>query len=271
MDVESLRYEVDGPAAILTLDRPQALNAFTWEMVAMMRRHIATAVADPQVVGIVITGTGRGFCVGLDAAAVEATTGGKPTPAAARGDDGRLPGMFSYLIEQPKPVIAAVNGITAGGGLVLATMCDLRFASAEAEFVSVFARRGLTAEIGVSWTLSRLVGTGNALDILLSSRTIGADEACRMGLVNRVTEPEELLRSAKGYIDDLAEQVSPASMASIKRLVWDGSGMDMGPAFAQAAEETRRVYLREDAREGAAAFLGRRRPRFTRIGEAGST
>lgn len=264
-DQTSVRYEVEDPVAVITLDRPEALNAVTFDMVCVLRDRIAEAVADRRVVGIVITGTGRGFCVGLDAAAMMATTSGERVPPAVlRG--GPLAGMFSYFIEQPKPIIAAINGVTAGGGLLLATMCDLRFASTEATFVSVFAKRGLTAELGISWTLPHLTGTANALDLLWSSRKVDAAEAFRVGLVERVTDPDALLDTARAYVVDLAEQVSPSAVADIKRLVYEGAGMEVEPALARALAATSEAVRQPDAREGAAAFVERRAPRFARLG-----
>jgi enoyl-CoA hydratase/carnithine racemase len=263
MDVH---YDVDDPVAVITLDRPAALNAFTWKTLQTLHDCVDAAVADRDVVGIIITGTGRGFCVGLDAAEMKATTSGKEAPSEVL-DTGRLRGMFSYLIEQPKPIIAAINGTTAGGGLLLATMCDLRFASADATFVSVFARRGLTAELGVSWTLPHLIGTGKALDVLWSSRKISADEALQLGIVERVTEPGELLDTARAYVADLAQNVSPAALADIKQLVYGGLGQEIAPALVQACDATNAAIHQPDALEGAAAFVERRPPRFARLGK----
>lgn len=260
-----IHYAVDDPVALITLDRPRALNAFTWETLRALREHVLEAVADRRVVGIVITGTGRGFCVGLDAAAMQATTGGGDVPDGVL-DTGRYEGMFSYLLEQPKPIIAAVNGVTAGGGFLLATMCDLRFASSDASFVSVFARRGLTAELGISWTLPRLVGTGHALDVLWSSRRIEAEEAHRLGIVERVADP--VVEAAREYVAQLAREVSPAAIADIKRLVYAGAGQELGPALADARVATSEAVARPDALEGAAAFVERRAPRFARLGDS---
>jgi enoyl-CoA hydratase/carnithine racemase len=257
-----IHYAVDDPVALITLDRPHALNAFTWETVQALHTYVLEAVADPRVVGIVITGTGRGFCVGLDAAAVQATTNGAGVPDGVL-DTGRLEGMFSYLLEQPKPIIAAINGVTAGGGFLLATMCDLRFASPEASFVSVFARRGLTAELGISWTLPRLTGTGHALDVLWSSMRIEDDEALRMGIVERVADP--VVDAARAYVEQLAQEVAPAALADIKRLVYEGAGQELGAALASARAATAVAVRGPDAREGAAAFVERRAPQFARL------
>ena len=134
-----------------------------------------------------------------------------------------MPGLFTWLLSIPKPVIAAVNGVAAGGGFVLAVMSDLRIASTAGSLTTIFSKRGLIAEHGTTWILPRLVGAGAALDLLWSSRKIDAAEAHRIGLVQQVVEPDALLAAARQYIVDLAENVSPASLADTKRLVYEGS------------------------------------------------
>jgi enoyl-CoA hydratase/carnithine racemase len=263
---DHVRYEVADPVAIITLDRPDALNAFTHEMLADIRASVEAASADPAVVGMVITGAGRGFCAGLDAGVLQATTAGGSTTRPPAPGDHELPGLFSYLLQQPKPVIAAVNGVTAGGGFVLATMCDLRFASTEASFLSIFTKRGLIAEHGTTWTLPRLIGTGHALDVLWSSRRIEAAEALQLGLVERLTAPDELLDAATGYIAELAATVSPAALADTKRLVYDHGGTELRAALVQAEAMTYAALDRPDATEGAAALVERRPPSFLRVG-----
>jgi enoyl-CoA hydratase/carnithine racemase len=250
---------------VITLDRPEALNAFTFDMILALRRHVLAAAADRRVVGIVITGTGRGFCAGLDAGAMRDTTAGGRVPDEIFGG-GELSGLFSYLLEQPKPIIAAVNGVAAGGGFLLATMCDLRFASTDASFMSIFTKRGMIAELGATWTLPLLVPTGHALDLLWSSRKVDAAAALRLGLVERLTDPDTLLDTARRYVVELAEQVSPAAIAEIKRLVYEGTGMELRPAMAAAFAATTAAARRPDAREGAAVFVERRPPRFGRLG-----
>jgi enoyl-CoA hydratase/carnithine racemase len=168
--------EIDDPGAVIRLTRPDKLNAFTYHTLGEIRRAVDACVADQRVVGIVITGAGRGFCAGLDAATLAEVTGRGAPPAATNPDSGELPGIFSYLLEVPKPVIAAVNGVAAGGGLILALMCDLRLASRDASFVTVFLKRGLVAEHGSSWLLPRLVGVSRALDLLWTSDRIDAVE-----------------------------------------------------------------------------------------------
>ena len=182
---------------MLRLNRPEKLNAFTYDTLREIRAAIDACAADPRVVGIVITGNGRGFCAGLDAATLAAVTS---APAAPRTESDALPGIFSYLLEVPKPVIAAINGVAAGGGLILALMSDLRIASRDASFTTVFLKRGLIAEHGSSWLLPRLVGTGRALDLLWMSDRIDADTALRVGLVESVVDADALLDTAMNYI-----------------------------------------------------------------------
>jgi enoyl-CoA hydratase/carnithine racemase len=263
-----VQIERRGPAAILTLQRPDALNAFTLAMVDELQRAVVNACADPDVIGVVITGAGRGFCAGLDASALAATTEGAASGSGTRDapTDSGLAGLFSFLIEQPKPIIAAVNGVAAGGGFVLAAKCDLRFAAEEASFVTIFSKRGLIAEHGLTWLLPRQIGVGDALDLLWSSRKVGAHEAHRLGLVQRVVPGDQLVDHAVDYLHDLAEQVSPASMADTKRLIYGQLGADMADAFTEADEATWLGVQRPDATEGARSYLERRPPRFDRIG-----
>jgi enoyl-CoA hydratase/carnithine racemase len=265
-DTSFIRYEVDDPVATITLNRPEVLNAFHYPMLAEIRDAIEAATADRAVVGTVITGEGRGFCAGLDATVLAATTagGGAERPSVAEDE---LPGLFSYFTEQPKPIIAAVNGVTAGGGFVLASMCDLRFASTQAAFTVVFSKRGLIAEHGITWLLPRQVGIGSALDLLWSSRKIDAEESLRLGLVQQVVEADQLLPAARAYIVDLAANVSPASLADTKRLVYAHGGLALRPALLEADDATWAAVARPDAREGAQSLLERRPPSFDRIGD----
>lgn len=261
--MNGLRYEVEDPVALVTLDRPQTLNALTHDMLAAFRESVESAAADPAVVGIVITGEGRGFCSGLDAAVLGRTA---EAGSSSRPVTDEVPGLFTWLLSIPKPVIAAVNGVAAGGGFVLAAMCDLRIASSAAQFTTIFSKRGLIAEHGMTWTVPRLVGAGAALDLLWSSRKIDAAEAFRIGLVQQVVEPDDLLAAARRYVVDLAENVSPASLADTKRLVY----AHLGAGYEDALRETDDVQYaaldRVDAREGAAALIEKRVPSFPRLG-----
>ena len=257
-----------GTAAVITLNRPEALNAFPMHMVRQFEVAVREAVADPGVVGIIVTGAGRGFSAGLD---MSTLTNIADTGSAARDlpDEQALAGLFSFLVQQPKPIIGAINGVAAGGGFVLAMKCDLRFASTNASFISVFSKRGLIAEHGTTWLLPKAIGTGAALDLLWSSRKVDADEALARGLVQRVVAPERLLDEAVEYVELLAATVSPTSMAETKRLVYEGAGQEMAEAFRDADETTWRLMDGPDVAEGAASFVERRPPNFPRLSQQG--
>ena len=261
-----ISLEIADPVALIRLNRPAKLNAFTYPMLAEIRRAVDEAAADPRVVGIVITGNGRGFCAGLDAETLAATTtSGGAARQRPTGDE--LPGLFSYLLRVPKPVIAAVNGVAAGGGFVLAALCDLRFASTAASFTSIFTKRGLVAEHGITWTVPRLIGTGRALDLFWTSRKIDAAEAARIGLVEFVVEPAELIDAASRYVAELAATVSPAALADTKRMVYAHFGESYATALPDADDTAWSAVARPDAREGAQALLEKRAAKFARLGK----
>jgi enoyl-CoA hydratase/carnithine racemase len=256
--------ETDDPVATITLNRPERMNAMTYGLLRDFRAAIDAAAADPAVVGIVVAGTGRAFSAGLDtdalAAIAEAGSADSSGLTSGRG------GLFSYLTEVPKPVVAAVNGVAAGGGYVLATMCDLRFGSERARFTTVFSKRGLVAEHGVTWTTPRLVGTGRALDLLWTSRMIDAQEAYRIGLLEYLVD--DPLQAAKDYVRELAATVSPTAMADTKRMVWDHAGMDIDASLEDMVHVVDGQFGRPDIAEGVNSFLEKRPPAFPRLGSS---
>ena len=261
-----IRLEIDDPVAMLRLDRPDKLNAFTYHTLKEIRHAIDTAASDPRVVGIVITGNGRAFSAGLDADVLAQVTRQDRAVTDSVPNPDELPGIFSYLLHVPKPVIAAVNGVAAGGGLILAMMSDLRFAASTASFTTVFLKRGLIAEHGSTWLLPRLVGVSRALDLLWMSERIDAETALGLGLVDRVTEPDKLLALARDYVCRLAETSPPAAIAETKRLLYRHLGTDYLTALREAEASQNRFVTGPDAVEGARAFLERRSPTFNRLG-----
>ena len=269
MSYTDIVYDVTSNAAVIRLNRPETLNAFTYHTLKEIRSAVAVAVNNPAVIGIIITGTGRGFSAGLDAAVLAAVTSGEtPTSRNSEEEDDELPGLFSYLLEVPKPVIAAINGVAAGGGLILALMSDIRIASAEARMTTVFLKRGLIAEHGSSWILPRLMGTGKALDLLWASDMVGASEALELGLVDRISEPEQLMSDALAYVEKLAITSAPAAMAATKRLVYTHLGMSYPEALRDAEAVQNEFVARPDAKEGAMALIEKRTPAFQRLGES---
>ncbi len=259
MPEDVVLYEVAGGIAQVTLNRPEALNAWTPELGAAYFDCLEEADRSPDVRAIVVTGAGRGFCAGADFKHLQSIgpSGNGPT---------RDPRPQSLPTTLRKPVIAAINGACAGLGFVMAMMCDLRFAAAGAKFTTAFARRGLIAEYGLAWVLPRLIGPGKALDLLLSGRTFTAEEAYQLGLVERLTEPERVVEEARSYAADLGLHSSPASMATIKRQVYDDLEQSLEESAADADAYMRASFERSDFREGVESFIQRRSPSFEPIG-----
>lgn len=269
-DYRSIRYEVADRVATITLDRPDRLNAWTGRMHTEYRRAVAEAEADLDVRVLVVTGAGRGFCAGADSKALDqhAEAGqyddGVREPLATPGYGVRseFDHAFAFHYGLRLPVVAAVNGPAAGVGLVLACYADLRFAAAGAKLTTAHGRLGLPAEYGLSWVLPRLVGIGHAADLLLSSRVILAEEAARIGLVNRVLPAEELLPAVREWARTVVREVSPASVAASKRQLYADLHGDVGTAVAESERLLRRHVEGPDYQEGVRALLEKRPPSF---------
>ena len=270
---EEVLYEVDGPMAVITLNRQKQLNAWTDRMALEVKHAAERAENDTNVVAIVLTGAGRGFCAGADLKGLQAISAGnsdgslgpKSDLEANPGDPEAPEGMrgpYSYFMSIKKPVIAAINGPCAGMAVPIALCCDLRFASDSALFTTAFVQRGLIAEWGISWTLPRLVGTANAMDMILSARKVKAEEAERIGLVNKVLPGEELMAFVKQYVQNLADFCSPSSMAVMKRQVYQDLDENLAYANKAAVAKMFESFDRPDFKEGVKAFLEKRAPKF---------
>jgi enoyl-CoA hydratase/carnithine racemase len=255
-----VQRSIEDGVALLTLNRPDRLNAWTGEMERAYFALLEDCAVREDVRVIVVTGAGRGFCAGADMDDLQAI-GAAGLEAA---DHDRRPQTFSLTI--PKPVIAAINGACAGIGLVQALMCDIRFAARGAKFTTAFARRGLVAEHGISWILPRLVGHARALDILLSGRVFLAEEAEQLGVVNRAVPGDQLLETTLEYARDLATNCAPASMAAMKRQVYADYERSLEAALAEANRLMADSLQADDFREGVASFLERRAPEFAPLG-----
>ena len=271
---DEILYEVTDPVAVVTMNRPAALNAFTEQLGAELHDAMLRANADPGVVGIVLTGAGRAFCAGADMKVLAGLSANDPSsaglatagPESDAAADGEFLGRFPFLMALDKPVIAAINGPVAGMAYPLALCCDLRVASTDALFVTSFAQRGLIAEWGLSWLLPRQVGPSAALDLLFSSRKVGAEEALRLRLVDHVVAPDELLGFCRRYVEDLAATCSPASLAVMKRQVYQQLHAGLAAAERDSIELMVASFERPDFAEGVTSFLEKRPPRFARIG-----
>ncbi len=271
MDLKVVRYEVADRIATITLDRPDRLNAWTGRMHHEYRWAMAEADADPAVRVVVVTGAGRGFCAGADARALDGHVEKGAYDSGVVEDELPKPGYgvrpeydhaFAFHFGLTVPVIAAINGPAAGVGLVLACFADLRFAAEGAKLTTSAPRLGLPAEYGLSWILPRIVGAGHAADLLLSSRVVLAAEAERMGLVNRVLSPDDLLSETYEYARIFAEQVSPASVREAKRQLYADLHGDVGTSVAESERLLEEMVQGPDFTAGVAALQAKRPPRF---------
>ncbi len=246
--------EQRGAVLVLTLNRPDRLNAWTRQMETRYFDLLDDADDDPTVRAIVVTGAGRGFCPGMDAESLTKATVAGPSKADRR--------PMTHALTARKPLIAAINGACAGIGLVQALVSDVRFVAAGAKLATSFTRRGLQAEFSTSWLLPRLVGYGVATDLLISGRTILAEEAHRLGLVNEIVPGEHLMERALDYARDLVENCSPVAMADVKAQIADDWDQSQEASFAAALEITDRPGRNIDFREGVISYVEKRPPAF---------
>ncbi|BBX45653.1 enoyl-CoA hydratase [Mycobacterium cookii] len=256
-------YEVTpSGVAIMTLNRPDRLNTWGGDIATAFYAGLDRAEDDPAVRVIVLTGRGKAFCAGAQLGSM-----GNVAQSIEKTDERKLASLVGerqpyYLTSLSKPVVAAINGSCVGIGLTQALMCDVRFAADGAKFAASFARRGLIAEYGVSWILPRLTGWGVALDLLLSGRTFLADEAAELGLVKEVVPPEQLMKRAMDYAEDIAQHCSPASMAVIKRQAYGDAMREIADASSRSDALLQESLRRPDVIEGVTSFLEKRAPSF---------
>ncbi|WP_322857457.1 enoyl-CoA hydratase/isomerase family protein [Mycobacterium shigaense] len=252
--------EVSAGVAVLTLNRPEQLNAYTAEMGALLSRAYRDCDADDDVRAIVITGAGRAFCTGADIS-------GEASPFDAPSADGSFSAspIDPAAFELRKPVIAALNGHAVGIGLTIALQADIRIVAEDAKYVVVQVRRGVLPDCMSHWTCAHLTNLGVAAEVLLTGRTFSGGEAAALGIANRALPADQVLDHALEMARDIAVNVAPMSAALCKRLLWDSAIHGYTPRQV-ASLETRlhhRVMGTPDAAEGVAAFVGKRAPRFS--------
>jgi 2-(1,2-epoxy-1,2-dihydrophenyl)acetyl-CoA isomerase len=255
-----LLVEHNEGVATLTLNRPESMNSLSVELKEALLEATNDVSADPAVRAVVLTGSGRGFCVGQDlrehVALLEA---GDPAPLSTVSKHYNP--LVLALAHMPKPVIAAVNGMAAGAGAGLAFACDFRFAARTAGFLLAFANVGLTLDSGVSWTLPRLVGQARATALAILAEPITAESALEMGLVNAVVDPEKLLPTAQELAARLA-QGPTAAYAAIKESIAFGASADLESALAKEDELQTAMGATQDHRTSTAAFVAKDKPTF---------
>jgi enoyl-CoA hydratase/carnithine racemase len=262
---EQILYAVKDRVATVAFNRPDRMNAWTATMEKEVRDAIGKAAKDDGVRAIVLTGEGRAFCAGAD---MEGLGARAQDPKLASGlheqkkTADNFDQRYSYLLAVPKPIIAGINGPVAGIGLVLTLYCDLRYIAEGTKLATAFARRGLICEYGSAWMLPRLVGTMNALDLMLSGRTMTAEEAATMGLA-RLLPAAGFRDAVHGIAKDFAELSSPRSMRIMKHQIYQAYFQTLAEATQLANEELVKCFGTDDLKEGVAHFVEKRKPNFT--------
>jgi len=274
-EFKAILYEVAEGSATISLNRPHRMNAWTGRMHTEYRHALLMAENDSQVRVIIVTGIGKGFCVGADTQALEGHVEkggydpGTPDELAQPGYGVRpeFDAMFAYHFGLTKPVIAAINGPAAGIGLVLACFADIRFAVGGAKLTAAHGKLNLPAEFGLSWLLPRLIGLTRANDILLSSRVVMTEEALEIGLINRIYSEQELMPATYQYAHELASNVSPGSLGVTKRQIYTDLHRDLAASVEESEELVKSMMKESDFREGVAALSEKRAPHW---GSSGS-
>jgi enoyl-CoA hydratase/carnithine racemase len=264
-DGDSVLVSRDRGVVTVTLNRPQTLNAVTSEMERRYVEAMRDADADPTARVIVVTGAGRGFCSGADLsrlANTDALTSHVADRDARAGDAAVQSVLPAAAMAVRKPVVAAVNGPVAGMGFALMMSCDVRFLALDARVGTTFARLGLVAEYGLSWLLPRSIGRGHALELLMSGRIVGSDEALRIGLVQEVVVGEPVLDRALAWAHDVADNCSPRSLAQIKRQFYDDDTATFDEALSRSLAAMQVSFGWEDLPEALAARREKRAPSF---------
>ncbi|SPM38898.1 Enoyl-CoA hydratase/carnithine racemase [Mycobacterium numidiamassiliense] len=252
--------EVDGGVALLTLNRPEHLNAYTAKMGTLLSQAYRDCDEDDDVRAVVLTGAGRAFCAGADF-----SSGATPFDAPDENSAFSASPIDPAAFELRKPVIAALNGHAVGIGLTIALQTDIRIVAEDAKYGVVQVRRGVIPDCMAHWTLTQLTSLGVAAEVLLTGRTFTGAQAAELGIANRALPAEQVLGHALDMARDIAVNVAPMSAALCKRLLWDSAIHGYTPRQVATLETLlhHRVMGTADAREGVAAFVDKRPPQFS--------
>jgi enoyl-CoA hydratase/carnithine racemase len=253
---DALIYETDGPVAVVTLNRPDRMNAWNATMAAELSRVMARANEDDSVRAVVLTGAGRAFCAGADLERGADTFSNRDRSSASRGG-AQAPVVYPHAIG--KPVIAAINGAAVGVGLTYPMLCDMRIVADDAKLGFVFTRRGMMPELGAHLLVQRVAGFSTAADLLMSGRVFLGEEAAALGLASEALPRDQVLDRAIAIARDY-RLTAPVSVAITKRLLWEG--LETGFAAMQQRENRLFAWLgnQPDAREGIESFVQKREP-----------
>jgi 2-(1,2-epoxy-1,2-dihydrophenyl)acetyl-CoA isomerase len=261
---ESLLYSVENNVALITLNRPESLNAMNPDMLSQVAEIGERAASDPDIRCVVVTGAGRAFSAGGDVKAMASGNSGGEAGGAVLSGAERLrqqEEISRLLYEMPKPTIAAVNGVAAGAGLSVALACDLRLAGDQARFTTAFSKVGFSGDFGGTWLLQRLVGPAKAKELYFMSDVFGAEEALRLGLVNRVVPQDRLMEETMALARKLASGPTLA-YGRIKDNFTYGATATFGETLTREAENMIASGQTEDHRNAARAFVEKREPTF---------
>ncbi len=257
MQYEDILFEAKDRVAYLTVNRPAVLNALRMKTKLELEDAIDKIAADSDILGAIITGTGRSFISGNDISEIRVDVKGEETVAMST----QAHRLFDKFEAAGKPIIAAVNGFAMGGGTELALACDIRIASSKAVFALPEVHLGVAPCYGGTQRLPRLIGTGMAKEMLFTGRKVKADEAKAIGLVNKVVEPEELMNEAERMMRSILSN-APIAVRTCKELVNKGMTMSLADGLVYEAELNGKLAETQDAKEGVRSFFEKRAPVF---------
>ena len=260
MDFNNIAFDINDGVATLTLNRPKALNSFTTEMHAEIRTVMQQVIEDAGIRCLVITGAGRGFCAGQDLGDRAQTTEGGVPDVGASVEKNYNP-LIRSIMNLPKPVICAVNGVAAGAGASIALACDIVLAARSASFIQVFCKIGLIPDSGGTWNLPRAVGMARAKGLALLGDRLPAETAQEWGLIWKCVDDEDLQEEARKMAAHFATQPT-AALGRIKKLLHESGSNTLSAQLDLEQKAMQDLGQSEDYREGVTAFLEKRPPQF---------
>jgi enoyl-CoA hydratase/carnithine racemase len=267
MAYEQILYETADRIATITLNRPERMNAMPPKMMGEIHDALHEADRDDNVRVVIITGAGKAFCSGMDMEVLR--TPAQQVMADSKELNQRDPnlrpdfrGAFSYMMALRKPIIGAINGVCVGVGFTCMLYFDIRIAAESARMGILYPRRGLSIEEGASWMLPRLIGLADAIEMVVTGRTIGAREALERRLVTHVVPDDQLIAKARELASEIATQCSPVGVAVARRLVYEHLFTDLATGIREDFAELSKMFGTADFKEGIRAFMQRRPPNF---------
>ncbi len=255
MNLETVLYDVSDGVALVTLNRPDAMNAWTPQLSDELSVAMGAADADDSVRAVVVTGAGKAFCAGAD------LSGGESGFLGGRPSEDTRPRRMPHHVR--KPVIAAINGHAVGVGITYPMLCDIRIASETAKIQYAMVRRGILPELGSHALLPRVVGFSRAADLLLTGRMILGAEAAELGLVSRALPADQVLPAALEMAQDIAVNVAPVSAAVAKQMMWQGINMSVDEMITAEGRLIPKMASLSDSVEGVRAFFEKRAPQWS--------